>query len=329
MQKKTVLSQYNSVKENFGLLDFSIEGKIIVKGGKRVDFINGLVTNDIAGLRNFHGCYASFLDNNGKILSDSIVYRFADFLLLNMSIVGKSNIIGKLKNEAGLGKSVVEDSTLNYGLFSFQGPKSTEFLEKLTGVEFNLEKQYDFMELKMPICDGKLILANNDRTGFGGYDLFFPSSYYKDFKKYILELGGKFDMESIDYETYNLLRIEAGIPLFGIDFNSNNILPEVTEKGVSYQKGCFVGQEIVARVKNIAKGVTAKKLVAFEMKNNYVPEINEKVIINKNVVGHVTSAAFSYKCNKAIGFVFVKKGFYDDGTVIEINNSKAVVKKLI
>src|SRR3989338_600415 len=92
MPNNEILDQYNNVKSNVGLLDFSIEGKIIVKGPGRVDFVNGLVTNDVENLENFNGCYAAFLDKNGKILSDCIVYRFDDFLFINLGIMGKNNI---------------------------------------------------------------------------------------------------------------------------------------------------------------------------------------------------------------------------------------------
>ena len=79
MPNNEILDQYNSVKTNVGLFDFSIEGKIIVKGHGRVDFINGLVTNDIENLENFSGCYAAFLDRNGKAFSDFIFYKFYYF----------------------------------------------------------------------------------------------------------------------------------------------------------------------------------------------------------------------------------------------------------
>ena len=330
MPNNEMLEQYNGVKTNAGLFDFSIEGKIIVKGPGRVDFINGLVTNDIENLENFNGVYAAFLDKNGKVLSDCIAYKFDNFLLINLSIIGKNNIIKKLKEEAILGKSEVEDATLRYALFSLQGPESTELINNIFKSKIELQIQYQSIIIKTKNNDEEIniLIMRNNRTAEEGYDIYIPVSYYKEFKELVMNNGEDYGLEIINNETYNILRAEAKIPLYGIDFNQNNILPEVTEKAVSYEKGCFVGQEIVARVKNIAKGITAKKLRFLEIDSKEVPEKNTKIMAGNNEVGYITSAAFSPKLNKAIALGFIKKGFYDDGTIAAINNAKATIKIL-
>ena len=328
MPNNEILDQYNSVKTNVGLFDFSIEGKIIVKGHGRVDFINGLVTNDIENLENFSGCYAAFLDRNGKALSDCIVYKFDDFLLINLGIIGKNNIIKKLKEEAMLGKSEVEDATLKYGLFSLQGPKSTELVNHLFQSKIELEMQYQSIIIKTENDDEEIsiMIMKNNRTEEEGFDIYVPASYYKEFKALIIDNGRTYNLKIINNETYGILRLEAKIPLFGIDFDQNNILPEVTERAVSYEKGCYVGQEIVARVKNIAKGITAKKLRLFEIDGMDVPAKNAKIMKDEKEVGYITSAAFSPKFGKVIGFGFLDKGFYEANTEVTINNCKATIK---
>src|SRR3989338_2154080 len=325
-----ILDQYNGIKSNVGLFDFSIEGKIIVKGPGRVDFINGLVSNDVENLENFNGCYAAFLDKNGKVLSDGVIYKFDEFLLINASVIGRNNIIGKLKDEAPLGKSEVEDATLKYGLFSLQGPESTELINDVFKSKIELQAQYNSIIIKTKNDDEdiNIMIMKNSRTEEEGYDIYVPASYYKEFKALIIGNGKKYNLRIINNETYNILRLEAKIPLYGIDFNQNNILPEVTERAVSYEKGCFVGQEIVARVKNIAKGATTKKLRFLEIDGTDIPEKNAKIIVGNNEVGYITSAAFSPRLNKVIGFGFVDKGFYDDGTKVIINGSKATIKGL-
>ena len=330
MPNNEILDQYNGIKSNVGLFDFSIEGKIIVKGPGRVDFINGLVSNDVENLENFNGCYAAFLDKNGKVLSDGVIYKFDEFLLINASVIGRNNIIGKLKDEAPLGKSEVEDATLKYGLFSLQGPESTELINDVFKSKIELQAQYNSIIIKTKNDDEdiNIMIMKNSRTEEEGYDIYVPASYYKEFKALIIDNGRTYNLKIINNETYDILRLEAKIPLYGIDFNQNNILPEVTERAVSYEKGCFVGQEIVARVKNIAKGATTKKLRFLEIDGTDIPEKNAKIIVGNNEVGYITSAAFSPRLNKVIGFGFVDKGFYDDGTKVIINGSKATIKGL-
>lgn len=330
MLDKNILDEYNAVKSNVGLFDFSIEGKIIVKGPGRVDFINGLVSNDVENLENFNGVYAAFLDKNGKILSDCIVYKFDDFLLINTSIIGRNNIAGKLKNEAALGKAEVEDATLKYGLFSLQGHESTELINGIFKSKIELQIQYQSIIIKTKNNDEEIniLIMKNKRTEEEGYDIYVPVSYYKEFKALIIDNGRKYNLKIINNETYDILRLEAKIPLYGVDFNQNNILPEVTEKAVSYEKGCYVGQEIVARVKNIAKGITAKKLRFLEIDGNDIPEKNAKIMADNNEVGYITSAAFSPKFSKVIGFGFLNKGFYEPNIEVTINNCKATIKSI-
>ena len=153
----------------------------------------------------------------------------------------------------------------------------------------------------------------------------------------MIEKGKKYGIEIINNETYNILRIEAKIPLFGIDFDDKNILPEISEKAVSYTKGCYIGQEIVARVKNLAKGITAKKLRFIEVDGNTAPEKNTKIMkdartkfgtnpVGNKEIGHITSAAFSPELKKVVGFGFLNKGFYEEGNVVFVNNQKTIVR---
>ena len=322
MVDEKILEEYNAVKSNVGLFDFSIEGKIIVKGPGRVDFINGLASNDVENLENFNGCYAAFLDKNGKILTDCIVYKFDDFLLINLGIIGKNNIIKKLKDEAALGKSEVEDATLRCALFSLQGPESAELINGIFKSKIELQSQYQSIIIKTKNDDEEIniLIMKNSRTAEEGYDIYVPVSYYKEFKALIIDNGKQYNLKIINNETYDILRLEAGIPLYGVDFDQNNILPEVTEKAISYEKGCYVGQEIVARVKNIAKGITAKKLRLLEIDSNIIPEKNAKIMADNNEIGYVTSAAFSPKFGKVIGFGFLDKGFYEPNMEVTVNN---------
>lgn len=343
MYKEKILEEYNAVKNNVGLFDFSIESKIKVLGEGRVDFINGLVSNDVKELKNGNGVYAAFLNRFGKILSDCIVYKFDDFLLINLNIVGKNNIIKKLKDEAGLGKSKVEDISLKYGLFSLQGAKSLALVSSIISDKIELKKQCD-SEIKKIVMgnnskknqnddddkkindETEIIIAKNDRTNYDGYDIFVPAQYYKIFKEIIIERGGKYGLQIINNETYNILRLEAKIPLFGIDFDEKNILPEIGERAISYTKGCYVGQEIVARVKNLSKGITAKKLCFLEIDGNNIPEKNTKITKDNIQIGYVTSAAFSPRLNMVIAFGFLNREFYGEDTKVVIGNSIATVK---
>jgi len=354
MVNEILLDEYNSVKKNVGLLDFSIEGKIKVKGKDRVDFINGLVSNDIKNLKENSGVYAAFLDKFGKILSDCVVYKFKDFILINLSLVGKANIIGKLKELAKFNDCEIEDISLKYGLISLQGPKSFKLINTIVENKIDLISEYDciikIIKIKKTIKkennkenkhdnnineenglkinneknneNFEIFISKNNRTTEEGYDIFIPFDAYKEFKNLVLEKGNEYGLDIINNDVYNILRLEAKIPLFGIDFNSKNILPEVSEKAISYEKGCYLGQEIVARIKSLAKGVTSKKLVSLEIESREVPEKNSKIFKDNGEIGYISSAGFSPGLNKVVGFGFINKGNYDQGNEVEIGEKK-------
>jgi len=94
--------------------DFSIEGKIIVKGPNRLEFLNEIVCNDV----NKNGVYTAFLTRFGKILSDCKIYQFSDFVLVNCSLIGKNSILEKLKEAAKFSKCTIEDVSMQYGRLS-------------------------------------------------------------------------------------------------------------------------------------------------------------------------------------------------------------------
>ena len=360
------MEEYNAVKNNVGLFDFSMEGKIKITGEGRIDFINNLVSNDVQNLKINNGIYAAFLDRLGKILSDCVIYKFDGFLLINLSIIGKNNIIQKLRKESLMAKSEIEDLTLKYALFSLQGPNSVLLLNNILNEKVELKNQYQCIIKTVSINNNsskeknnknnsiknsksineinnnlkgnnyennnlnndeiEIMITKNRRTAEDGFDIFVPAFFYKEFRNLLVEKGRDFGLKIISNNVYNILRLEAKIPLFGIDFNDKNILNEITEKATDYTKGCFVGQEIVARIKNIAKGRTAKKLFYLEVNTNKPIDKNTKITKNNKEAGFVTSSAFSPELNKVIGFGFLYKEFYENLYELEINKCNAKVE---
>src|SRR3989344_6251019 len=120
----TIQEEYFFVKEHFGLFDFSLEGKIKVSGRDRVDFLQGLVSNDVKHLKTYRGIYAAFLNRFGKILSDCFIYSCNDFLLEFLPFVQKKKILEKLQQEALLSEVAIEDVSFSYALLSLQGKKA-------------------------------------------------------------------------------------------------------------------------------------------------------------------------------------------------------------
>jgi len=345
MISEGISEKYNTVKNNVGLFDFSFEGKIKVNGEGRIDFIDGIVSNDIKNLKENFGIYAAFLDRFGRILSDCCIYRFRDFLLITLPFSQKNRIFEKLKDEAILAKCNVEDLTLKYALLSLQGPKSKFLLKDLFNEEVTL-KDFQLTNKKISnetinniknndnkktdneiiknnkINNAEITIIKTKRSNMDCYDLFFKGDFHNEFFKIISDAGKKYNIKKISNETYDILRLEAGIPLFGVDFDEKTILSEVSEKAISYTKGCFVGQEVIARIKNIGKGLTAKKLMKLEINANEKFGKNTGIFKENKKIGYITSSAFSPEKKKVIALGFLDRGFYDDAKEVDVGEDK-------
>lgn len=344
MINEKILEEYNIVKNNVGLFDFSFEGKIKIKGEGRIDFINGVVSNDIKNLKENFGIYAAFLDRFGRILSDCYVYKFKDFLLITLPFSQKNKIFEKLKEEAPSVKSEVEDITLKYALLSLQGKKSRLFLKDLFNEEINLQYlEFSIKKINNTKKSAKQIsgvpeiqkiskhieitIIKAKRSNEDCFDLFFRGESYKEIIDLILEKGKNYNLIKGSNDTYNVLRLEAGIPLFGIDFDEKTILNEIGEEAISYEKGCFVGQEVIARIKNVGKGITAKKLMKLEIDSDKESEKNVEIFKDNKHIGHITSSAFSPSLKKVVALGFLDRGYYD--TVKEVEIGKDKIKALV
>ncbi len=313
----TVEEEYHLIQEGVGLFDFSLEGKILVSGKDRGDFLNGLVSNDVKNLPVNTGMLAAFLDKFGKIISDCRIFKFEKHLLLVLPFLPRKKILEKLQQDAALVDARVEDLTPQYALLSVQGKKVDIFLEELSGKTIPL-----WSCLQQVLADVDVAILRLPRSSVPSVDLLIPTLAYKNILAWLLEKGKKYQLQKMNYKTYDLLRLEAGIPLFGLDFDETTIVPEIGEEAISYTKGCYVGQEVVARIKNVGKGMTAKKLVKLEMVSRNLVEKGTKLFAAGQEIGWVTSSAYSPGLQKVFGLGFVKRGFYDQVREVEVGEKR-------
>ena len=296
--------EYFMVRDSAGIFDFSLEGKIKVSGKDKIDFLQGLVSNDLKYLKTYRGIYAAFLNRFGKILSDCFVYSCNDFLLVFLPFVQKKKILEKLQQEALLSEVAIEDVTLQYALLSVQGISAKNILEAFFQEKLSLG---DLQFIPKRKEDIDFFIIKTTRGSVESYDLLFPSTFYHSVLKELFSLG----LQKMHPETYEILRLEKWVPLFGIDFDETTLLLELGEDAVSYTKGCYVGQEVIARVKNLAKGITPKKLVRLQIEGEEAFGKNTEIYSQDKKIGFLTSSVYSPGLKKVVALGYVQKGFYD------------------
>lgn len=267
-------------------------GLLRVGGGEAIQFLNGLITNDISKLQDGEQLLAAFPTLKGRMFAVVRVMRRGDEFLFETEEETRQKVHDNLFRFTFAGDFHVEDVSENFDFFTFFGNSAD--LE--TAVEGVLRFQDDY---------------------------FVPKESANEF------ISSFDDAVNISDELYEVLRIENGIPKYGIDMDEETVVPEVGLDGIiSYEKGCYIGQEVIARIH--FRGKVAKELIGLvfedgKIKVNFGDEITS--FENKNA-GRITSVAFSPKLGKVIALAYVRNAYLDEGTRLKVGEIRAVVANL-
>ena len=221
-------TDYERLREAAGLVDRSYRGKLRLTGGEAAEYLQGQITNDVEGLAPDAGCYAALLSHKGKMVADMRVLRGGDFIWLDSE---PEALPVMLRNAQmyGIGRDVrAEDVSATFAILSLVGPAARDALDVAPP-----EAEHAWVE-----GEHGMYVA----TDFG-VDVICPAD---DADGVRAALG----VEPVDEAVAECLRIESGRPRMGIDVGSETIPEEagLNERAVSFTKGCYVGQETVARL---------------------------------------------------------------------------------
>ncbi|MBI2167304.1 MAG: aminomethyl transferase family protein [Candidatus Omnitrophica bacterium] len=302
-------SEAETVRRDVGVFDLSHRGKIEVRGKDRISFLHHILSNDIQGLGMGDGCYAMLLNAQGRILADLNLYVFANSVLLG--------------TEAGLEKKVVQQFeklhvseevefkivTGDWIVLSLQGPKSEALVGAL--IHGPVRVTEEFHHTNFQILETPATLIRRSVTGEKGFHLLIPREKGMPIVRRILEVGRPYGAEPVGFGALEILRIEAGIPRYGIDMDEKVMLPETGLEAVaaSETKGCYPGQEVVARIKTY--GGLNRKLCGLVFDKTNLPRAKDKVLKGKEEIGFVTSACHSPALGKGIALAYLQKGHFD------------------
>ena len=288
-------NEYQAVREGIGYFEQK-RGLIEVSGKEAVQFLNGLITNDVAKLENDRQMYAAFPNAQGRLLAIVRVIKKDDKFLFETEETTHAAVFNNLFRFTYAGDFFVKDLSNDYRFFH--------------------------------IFNSKFQTANSDYIKFqssSGINVFVPNDSVQKFSN---ELKARNGVE-ISEKVYETLRIENGIPLYGVDMDETTIVSEINLPDViSYNKGCYIGQEIIARIH--FRGHVAKKLTGliFEDENASVnPNDEIKSSEGKNA-GRITSVTFSPTLEKTIALAYVRYDYLAAHTKLTINDFTASVKDL-
>lgn len=318
---KDFASECEAVRKGVGLLDLSHRGKIEVNGKDRVSFLHNILTNDIKNLGLGNGCYAALLNAQGRILGDMNVFVFANSILLEME-PGLEEKLTRHFEKLHVAEDVsFQTVTQNWIQLSLQGPKSEALVGALIHGPVMVEEEFEHTNFQ--ILDTPATLIRRSVTGEKGFLLLIPKTEGEPIAKRILEVGKLYGLRPVGSGGAEILRIEAGIPRYGIDMDETVLLPEtgLETLAASETKGCYPGQEVVVKVKTY--GGPARKLCGLVFERKSLPRPGDKVFKNDKEIGFVTSACESPTLSKSISLAYLKKDCLDAGDKVLIRSKSS------
>ncbi len=308
------MNPYEALREGAAWIDLSARGRIYAVGEDRARLLHAMTTNHIQQLKPGEGCYAFFLTAQGKILADVDVLCLEERFLLDVEPEVRTTVYQHLDKFIIADDVTLEDASETLGAAGLEGPGAAAVLEA--------------MGAPAPAKDwgtaqwGERLVARISIAGGQGFRIYAP-----DMPALVsaLESAGAVQAGA---ETVRTVRIENFHPRYGEDIYETTLPMETQQMhGVHFQKGCYLGQEVVERVRS--RGHVNRLLVGFEAETEFPPEPKSVLTAPDGAeVGKVTSAIFSPAMARTAGMAYVRVSHASPGTALTAGGTRVTVREL-
>jgi folate-binding protein YgfZ len=322
--------EHRALRSSAGVLDLSARTRLVLLGADRHTMLNGQVTNNVRDLKLGSGCYAALVNAKARMLSDLNIYALPEELLLDGEPGLSTAITARLEKFILAADVRVVDAAPHYGLFSVQGPKTPSLLEALEWLPALPGETHGFVEVAHPRW-GLLYLMNHPRVGNRGADLFVPQAALPAVMERLVVAAHTMGGRVCGWDALEAARVEAGIPRYGIDMDETNLPVEagLEERAIRYDKGCYIGQEVIARIRTY--GQVAKALRGLELgpAGSGLPAPRTRLFKDGRDVGYTTSAVYSPFLQLNIALGYVRKECNAPATELAVGSADAAAKAVI
>jgi len=325
----SIADEYRAARAGCGFLRVAGRRILSVGGPDRARWLHGLCTNDILLLATGRrgdsfqkgeraavdrtpsgvGCYAVMPTRQGKMAAEFKVRLFEQTILLDTGEAGLFEALGKLIIMEDV---KLEDRTADFALFALVGPQARECLRKTFG-------SVPFLKLfQHAVADGSILSPSPV-----GFDLQVPARSAPDVAAKLAQAGAV----AIGEGAFDIVRIEEGWPRWGVDMD-RTVLPmeaALEPVAISYTKGCYVGQEVIQRVKTYSEAPRA--LVSLAIESDAEPSPGLSLAADGAEVGRITSAAVSPATGRAVALGYVRKEHKEPGRRVTAGGAVALVQR--
>lgn len=300
---------YQALTKAAAVIDLSNRARIRVSGEDRARLLHALTTNHIQKLLPGHGCYAFFLSAQGRILADANLLIFPEHILIDSDPATRESLYAHIDHYIIADDVTLADETASTFCLGVEGPQA----ESVLGRWMAPAPENDFAHAGW----NDLAVARISWTGEPGYRLFGPVERKRAVEEELY-------LPTASAEDAEIVRIEHGIARFGKEILPTTLPAETAlDHAVHANKGCYIGQEIVERVRS--RGHVNKRLVMLEVEGSRPRAPGTRVFALGKDVGEITSATFSPARNKIAALGYVRVPHERQGSELEIEGDVARV----
>jgi folate-binding protein YgfZ len=317
--------EYAAARSSAALFDLSDRTQIELTGGDRAKFLHNFCTNDIRSLKPGQGCEAFVCNVQAKTLGHIFVFAAPESLLID-SVPGANISLLKHLQKYHITEDVeFVDRTAEWGTLFLTGPGAAAVLACL-----QLPGE-DLTPLEHTLADWngtQLFIRRTDWLQLPGWEVIVPRDKLAEVWVALKDSGAK----PAGSDAWEPLRLEAGLPVYGVDVTADNLAPEAGRNAstISYTKGCYLGQEPIARID--AMGHVNRTLRGIRFEPGAVPAAGSELVMNGDtdrVVGQVTSAAHSFQTGAPVAIGYLKRHYDTPGQAVRARSGGAILSGVI
>lgn len=318
--------EYSFAKNTAAVADKNYRAFFKFMGPDRVRYLNAVLTNNIRDLQPGQGIPSLLLNPQGHILAELDTYAMAGHLLVGTYAMIRERTAATLDKFIIMDDVALEDVTEQFGVVSIEGPVSAKIISALGGPPLELMSELSHIETQIAGISCRLV--RRSPGGIPGAEFIVPRDLLPKLWQALVDGARANGGGPIGYDALSAVRLEAGIPWFGYDFDETNIPHEagLETSHISYTKGCYTGQEIVERVRS--RGHVNRRRVGVTFSGETIPAAKTPLLAGGAEVGFVTRAAFSYALERPIGMAYIRREHNSVGSKLTWAGGEAEVIEL-
>jgi folate-binding protein YgfZ len=313
-------AEFATLRNSCGVYDLGCRAKISLTGGDRTRWLNGMVTNNIRDLAAGRGVYAFLLNPQGKILSDLYAYNRGESIDIDTDYSQVEKILATFDHFIIMDDVEVANRSEQLTALGIAGPKAAMVL---AAAGFTIPEMQPLQAQAATWHGMECTLVRGEDEQHISYEIWIAPQSVRPLWDALRAAGAT----AVGSDALELQRIVSGIPTYGVDIRERD-LPQETEqaRALNFSKGCYVGQEIVERIRS--RGAVHRKFTGFVTEGAAQVAAGAKIVAGEKEVGEITSSGYLQAADKTVALGYIRREVGVPGREVMIGTARATVVAL-